>query len=59
VTADVGEDVEKEKHSSIVSGIASLYNHSGNQSGGYSENWTWYYQRVLQYLFWAYIQKIF
>jgi hypothetical protein len=26
--------------SSIVGGIASLYNHSGNQSGGSSENWT-------------------
>jgi hypothetical protein len=40
VTADVGEDVEKGEHSSIVGGIASLYNHSGNQSGGSSENWT-------------------
>jgi hypothetical protein len=39
VTADAGEDVEKEKCSSIVGGIASLYNHSGNQSGGTSENW--------------------
>jgi hypothetical protein len=34
------EDVEKEEHSSIVGGIASLYNHFGNQSGGSSENWT-------------------
>jgi hypothetical protein len=34
------EDVEKEEHSTIVVGIASLYNHSGNQSGGSSENWT-------------------
>jgi hypothetical protein len=34
------QDVEKEEHSSIVGGIASLYNHSGNQSGGSSENWT-------------------
>jgi hypothetical protein len=34
VTADAGMDVEKEEHSSIVGGIASLYNHSGNQSGG-------------------------
>jgi hypothetical protein len=42
VTADSGEDVEKEEHSSIVGGIASLYNHSGNQSGGSSENWTYY-----------------
>ena len=36
VTADAGEDVEKEEHSSIVGGIESLYNHSGNQSGGSS-----------------------
>ncbi len=34
MTADAGKDVEKEEHSSIVGGIASLYNHSGNQSGG-------------------------
>jgi hypothetical protein len=40
VTADAGEDVEKEEHSSIVGGIASLYNHSENQSGGSLENWT-------------------
>ena len=31
MTADVGEDVEKDEHSSILGGIASLYNHSGNQ----------------------------
>jgi hypothetical protein len=40
VTADAGEDVEKEEYSSIFGGIASLYNHSGNQPGGSSENWT-------------------
>ena len=40
VIADAGEDVEKEEHSSIVGRIASLYNHSGNQSGGFSENLT-------------------
>jgi hypothetical protein len=39
VSADAGKDVEKEEHSSIVGGIASLYNHSGDQSGGSSENW--------------------
>jgi hypothetical protein len=39
VTADAGKDVEKEEHSSIVGGIASLYNHSGNQSSSSSENW--------------------
>jgi hypothetical protein len=32
--------VEKEEHSSIAGGIASWYNHSGNQSGSSSENWT-------------------
>jgi hypothetical protein len=37
VTADAGEDVEEEKHSSIAGGIASSYNHSGNQFGGFSE----------------------
>jgi hypothetical protein len=40
VTADAVKDVEKEEHSSVAGGIASLYNHSGNQSGGSSENWT-------------------
>jgi hypothetical protein len=40
VTADAGKDVEKEEYSSIADGIAGLYNHSGNQSGGSSENRT-------------------
>jgi hypothetical protein len=40
MTADAGEDVEKEEHSSIAGGITSWYNHSGNQFGGSSENWT-------------------
>jgi len=40
VTAEVGEDVEKEEHSSIVGGIAGWYNHSGNQPVRSSENWT-------------------
>ena len=39
VTADAGKDVVKEEHSSIFGGIASVYNHSGNQSGSSSENW--------------------
>jgi hypothetical protein len=30
--ANAGWDVEKEEHSTIVGGIASQYNHSGNQS---------------------------
>jgi hypothetical protein len=40
VTAYADEEVEKEEHSFIVSGIASWYIYSGNQSGGFSENWT-------------------
>jgi hypothetical protein len=40
VTADAGEDVEKEEHSSISGGIASWNNHSGNQYGSSSEDWT-------------------
>jgi hypothetical protein len=39
VTTDAGENVEKEKHSSIAGGIASWYNHFVNQSGSYSENY--------------------
>ena len=40
VTADVGEDVEKEEHSSIAGGITNWYIHSRNQSVSSSENWT-------------------
>ena len=49
LTADVGEDVEIEEHSFIAGGIASWYNHSGNQFGGSSENWAQYYPRTQQY----------
>jgi hypothetical protein len=38
VKVDAGEDVEKEEHSSIVGEVARRYNHSGNHSGGSSEN---------------------
>jgi hypothetical protein len=37
VTAHVGEDVEKEEHSTITGGTANWYNHSGNKSGGSSK----------------------
>ena len=40
VTADAGEDVEKEEHSSTAGGIASFYNHSGSQSEGSQKIWT-------------------
>jgi hypothetical protein len=32
-------------------GITSWYNYSGNQSGGSSENWTYYYLRTQLYHF--------
>jgi hypothetical protein len=38
VTTHVREDVEKEEQSSIAGGNANWYNHSGIQSGGFSEN---------------------
>jgi hypothetical protein len=38
VTADAGKNVAKEEHSSIARGIASWYNHFGNQSGRSSED---------------------
>jgi hypothetical protein len=37
-TADAGKDVEQREHSSIAGGSANLYNHSGNQFGGFSDN---------------------
>jgi hypothetical protein len=40
LTADTGENVEKEELSSIAGGIASWYNQSENQFGGFSENLT-------------------
>jgi hypothetical protein len=40
VTADADKDVDKEENSFSAVGIVSWYNHSGNQSGGSSENWT-------------------
>jgi hypothetical protein len=56
-TAEVGEDVEKEEHSSIAGRIANLYNHSGNPSNSSSEK-----ERVLPedlvYHSWAYTAKM-
>jgi hypothetical protein len=52
VTADAGENVEKEELSSIAGGIASWYNHSGNKSVNSSENWALYYLRTQQYHSW-------
>jgi hypothetical protein len=36
-----------------------IISHFGNQSGGSLENWTEYFRRIQQYLFWAYTQKMF
>jgi hypothetical protein len=58
VTADAGEDVEKEEHSSIAGGIASWDNYLGNQFGGFPENWTQYYLRTQLYHSWAYTQTM-
>jgi hypothetical protein len=38
VTANTGENVEEEEHSSIAHGIASCYHHSRNQFDSCSEN---------------------
>jgi hypothetical protein len=48
MTAYAGKDVEKEDHSSIAGGIATLYKHSGSQSGVFSENWKKYYWSIQQ-----------
>jgi hypothetical protein len=37
VTADAGEDVKQGEHSSIAGGSANLYNHFGNQFGGFQK----------------------
>ena len=36
MTADAGEDVEKQENSTLAGGIASKYNYSGNKSDGFS-----------------------
>jgi hypothetical protein len=38
IKASCDKDVVKEEHSSIAGGIANWYSHSGDQSGGSSEN---------------------
>ena len=54
MTADVGEDAKKEAHFSTVGGVVNWYNHSGNQSGDSSDNWTWYYLKTEFFHFWEY-----
>ncbi|KAL6057836.1 hypothetical protein STEG23_034039 [Scotinomys teguina] len=45
-TVHVGENVEQEEHSSTVGGNANWYNYSGNQYGGFSENWELYFLKT-------------
>ena len=40
MTEDAGEDVENDEHFLTVVGVVIWYNHSGNKSGDFSENWT-------------------
>jgi hypothetical protein len=56
VTADAGEDVEKEEHSSSIGGIESWYNHYENQFGSSSENRTLYNLRIQLCHSWVYTQ---
>jgi hypothetical protein len=57
VTTHVGEDVEKEEHSSIAGGIANWYSHPGNQSGSSSENWKYIYLKTQLNHSWEYTPK--
>ena len=57
--ASAGEDVEKGEHSPIAGGgNANLYNHFGNQYGGFSENWESTYLGIQQYHSWEYSQEM-
>jgi hypothetical protein len=59
VTVDTGDDVKKEEHSSVAYGIENWINHSGNQFGGFLENWTYNYLRSQLYNSWTYTQRCF
>ena len=51
------KDIEKGQHSSVSGGIANLYNHTGNQSGIFSENWKQYYVKKCIYTASGHITK--
>ena len=49
----------KERGTLLTAGaVANWYNHSGNQSGGSSENWAPHFWKILLYHSWAYTQII-
>jgi hypothetical protein len=56
--AHAGEDGQQGDHFSIAGETANLYSHSGNQFGGFSENWKYFYLKIQLYNFWAYTQKM-
>jgi hypothetical protein len=45
-TANAGKDLHKEEHSSIIGGIASWYNQSGNLFVGSQKIGKKYYQKI-------------
>jgi hypothetical protein len=57
VIAHDQKNVELGEHSSIV-GSANLYNNSGNQFDGFSENSEHFYLKIQIYHFWASTQKM-
>ena len=58
VRTHVVRSTEKD-HYFIVDGIENWYNHSGNQSGGFLENWNYIYLKTQLYHSYAYTQKMF
>jgi hypothetical protein len=53
-----GEVVEQGEHSSTAGGSADLYNHSGNQCGGFSEDWGEFYLKTHLHHSWAHALKM-
>ena len=49
---DVGKDVEKREHFSIVGGNADWYSHYGKQYGDTSKNYKWIWLLIQQSHFW-------
>jgi hypothetical protein len=54
VKAHASKDVEQGEHSSIAGRSVNLYNHFGNKSGNFSENWEKFYLKTQLYHSWAY-----
>jgi hypothetical protein len=59
VTADAGEDVEKEEHSSIAGGICKLVQPLWKSVWQFLRKLDIVFWKIQQYLSWAYTQKMF